>query len=266
MTFIVVALQSEAKPLVRHFGLAGSDSPAPYRIYRGAKATLVVSGVGRVACAAACAYAFASEGETRGRPWINVGIAGHPHAPLGSGWLAHKIVDRSTERAWYPSLVFDPPVPTSDLVTVDRPELELRDEALHDMEAAAFFATASRFSPVELLQVFKVVSDTRDEPASRLDRAQIARLVESRLEEIDRVVSETEALAGRIARSIVDLDDWTDGRRFTVSQRRRLADLLQRLEVVEGAPVDASQLEAVAAADQVLTALDRRLREAGVGY
>lgn len=266
MTFLVVALQSEAKPLVRHFGLAGTDSPAPYRIYRGERATLVVSGVGRIACAAACGYAFASEGEIRGRAWINVGIAGHPRAEIGSGWLAHKIVDRSTGRAWYPSLVFDPPVPTADLVTVDQPELDLREEALHDMEAAAFFATASRFSPVELLQVVKVVSDSRDHPASRLDRAEISRLIEGRLEEVDRVISETEALASRVARARTDLGEWTEGRRFTVSQRRRLGDLLQRLEVVEGGPVEASDLQAEARADRVLAALDRRLRDAGFGY
>ena len=197
MTFLVTALQCEARPLVRHFGLEASGAPGPFRVYRGGEISLVVSGVGRVASAAATAYVFARDGEPRNRAWINVGIAGHASAPVGSAWLAHKISDQVNQRSWYPSLTFDPPVPLAEVVTVDEPEIRFERDALYDMEASAFFAIASRFSTGDLVQVLKVVSDNRDKPVSDLKPADVSELIGRRLEAVVDLIEKTSALAAK---------------------------------------------------------------------
>ncbi len=266
MTFLVVALQSEARPLVGHFRLSGTDAPGPYRLYRNDRITLVVSGIGRIACAAATAYAFARAGEPRNQPWVNIGIAGHANIALGSARLAHRIVDRPTERAWYPSLVFEPPVATAEVVTVDRPELDLPGNALFDMEASAFFATASRFGAVELVQVLKVVSDNRESPVAKIDKALVSRLIEGHLESVAAILDETEALALRLDRRSPDLTEWRRTARFSVSQSRRLAELLERLEVVEKRALSPLELPRLEGAREILAALERRLRLRGAAY
>lgn len=267
MTFLVTALQSEARPLVRFFGLRGTDAPAPYRMYRSKEITLVVSGVGRIASAAATAYVFAQAGDPRNRPWINVGIAGHATAEIGSAWLAHKISTEGGRRAWYPSLVFDPGVPTAEVVTVDDPESQFERDAIYDMEASAFFAIASRFALVELVQVVKVVSDNRQTPASRLTPADVSKLIGKRTGVIADLVEKTRSLVDRIAEPTIDPQPWTEGRHFTVSESRRLLDLLRRLTLVEGeatlSPADYAQ---AGEARGLLLALEGRLRELGAAF
>ena len=271
MIFLITALQSEARPLVDFFHLGGSDASSPFRTYRNGELTLVVSGVGRIASAAATAYAFARAGEPRNRPWLNVGIAGHPSAEVGSCWLANKIFDPSNGRAWYPSLVFDSRLPTAEVVTVDRPESRFEREALYDMEAAAFFAIASRFAPVELVQVLKVVSDNREAPASGLEPAEVSRLIGARVETIAALVKQTrglaDELAGRLVNVPLDLEPWIGDRHVTVSQRRKLSDLLRRLAVLEG-EVGPSPGEFSGAEDarDLLLALEERLERQGVAF
>ncbi|MFQ5525799.1 MAG: hypothetical protein ACE5GX_06005 [Thermoanaerobaculia bacterium] len=266
MTFLMVALQSEARPLVRHFGLTGTDAPSPYRIYGSDEITLVVTGVGRVACAAATAYAFAHAGEARNRAWINVGIAGHASAAVGSARVANKITERGTGRAWYPNLVFDSPVPTAELVTVDEPELNGPGEALYDMEGSAFFAVASRFSVIELLHVFKVVSDNDRHGLSRIDRVEVARLIGAQLDAVETIVAEAGRLARHFDRQAPDLEPWTSSRRLSVSQTRMLADLLARLRVLEASEPLPSEFSQLAGGRELLAALEERVRRQGLAF
>lgn len=270
MIFVVTALHAEARPLLEHFGLEGSDAAAPFRTYRSSEMLLVVSGVGRVACAAATAYAFAHAGEPRDRPWINVGIAGHRTWPVGACRLARKISEASSDRTWYPSLVFDPGIPTADVVTVDRPESRFEGHALYDMEASAFFAVASRVAPVELIQVLKVVSDNRSEPAEGLKPADLSRLVRNRIEEIASLIAGTASLADSVASRTTRVPDpaaWMGERRFTVSQRRRLEELLRRLTVVEeGAELRPDGFETAVSAAELLRNLEERLESRGAGF
>lgn len=267
MTFLVTALQAEARPLVELFGLKGSDRPSPFRMYHGEELSLVITGVGRVASAAAVGYAFAACGERRDRPWINVGIAGHAEAEVGTAWLAHKISDKATGRTWYPSLVFEPPAATAEVVTVDRVESRFEDDALYDMEASGFAAVASRMAVVELIQVLKIVSDNLDAPASELDGERVSTLVAARSAEIAQLVSATRDLAARLRVVPVELEPWIEGRRFSVSQRRKLKSLLSRLSVLEsGNGVPPSELENCRSASGLLAALEQRLRDHGASY
>ncbi len=267
MIFLVTALPSEARPLVKYFGLKGTDAPSPYRIHRSDEITLVVTGVGRISSASATSYVFARSGEPRNRPWINVGIAGHPTAEIGSAWLARRISDESDRRAWYPSLVFDPGIPTAEVVTVDQAESRFERDALYDMEASAFFAIASRFALVELVQVLKVVSDNRQTPPSGLEPADVSALIGRHTEAIADLVEKTRALADGLAEAPVDPEPWMSGRHFTVSEKRKLIDLLRRLTVLQGrVGLSPSDFSSAGEARGLLLALEDRLRCQGVGF
>ena len=52
---LMVALAVEAKPLVAAYGLSSEHARGPFRVFRGERMALVVSGVGKVAAGAACA-------------------------------------------------------------------------------------------------------------------------------------------------------------------------------------------------------------------
>src|SRR5581483_8377565 len=123
MLRFVVALQSEARPLVERLGMKPFGE-GPFPLYRGDEAWLIVSGHGKAASAAATAYLHLTAGGELGRVWLNVGLGGHGQRTLGEGVVAHKISDAASGAAWYPQLVIDSPSPTVPVLTVERVEEE----------------------------------------------------------------------------------------------------------------------------------------------
>lgn len=238
MTHLVVALWSEARPLVDRLGLRPAEPGAPFRLYRGDDLALVVSGVGKTAAAAATAFLFAAAGQRRDRPWINVGIAGHGSLPVGRGLLAHRVEDAGSGRVWYPCPLFDLPAATAAVVTVDRVAADYPADAACDMEAAGFLAAACRLAPAELVHVYKIVSDGPQTDRRSLDARRVGELVAPHAGVVERLVAANRALADEIAaaRPAVDCAPWLERWRFTVTQRRRLERLLARLAVVAPPP------------------------------
>ncbi len=215
----VVALPAEARPLIRHLDLIRAPAGEP-PIWRGPGVSLVVSGIGRAAAAAAVESlarlddaAESGVGGAGGFPdeaaWINVGVGGHRDLPLGEVVLADRVVDaaaagqRSPEahlpRAWCPPLVFEPPCATATVTTVDRPETRYPEDTVYDMEAAGFCAAAARRASAELIQVIKVISDNTAAPPARLTALRVEELIAGRLDTIAAIAAETAAHARELA-------------------------------------------------------------------
>lgn len=268
MIRLVTALAAEARPIARRFGLdAAGDGPLPR--FEGEGMELVVSGIGTAAAAAAVGY-LAGRGEGQdehGRwqgshreavGWINVGIAGHRQHPLGSTFLASKVVDKSSGRVWYPPLVIDSPCPSAVVCTVATVERELADDALYEMEAAGFCAAATRFATSELVQVLKVVSDNRLAPPERLTRSSVGDLIAGALPALETLVDEIRTLVAEVAERLAppgQLAAFLDRWRFTVTQRRQLERLLRRLAVVNDEAVTPGTFDRARSAREVLAAL-----------
>ncbi len=240
---LVVALPAEAAPLIDGFGLrpaggshgklegtaAGGRSP---RVFCDAatQTWLVISGVGREAATAA----VSSLPEAPGAAWLNLGVAGHRDTRLGTPVLAHRVVDDTTGRAWYPPLLFTPPVETLGVRTVDRACLDYPTPDAYEMEAAGFYAAASRRSGHELVHCFKVISDNHANPASRLTAARVTDLVARNLESIGEVVEALRELSTDQALEHVrrteppGLVSLRGTVRLSTTQRRQLRRLLRR--------------------------------------
>ena len=245
MIHFVVALACEARPLIRRYGLKAGSPTSAFRVYRSPQHDLVVCGVGKIAAAAATAYLGAGA-NAEDEVWINVGVAGHRSLNVGSGLVADRILDRASGQAWYPPQLFAGEYHSSLVISVDQVEKEYAEEAAYDMEAAGFWPTATRFSTAELVQCYKVVSDTRQSAARGLTADAIEVLIESRLPEIDCLTLELEGLRAQMpAAPSFDIGPFLERWRLTVSQQRRLRHLLRRWCVLTGASAPACGLEAV---------------------
>ena len=226
---VVTALMPEARPLVKHFALKGQDG-GPFRRFSGDGVELVVSGIGKVAAAAATAHLAAEAGSEPGTIWLNVGVVGHCSRPVGQALLAGRVLDVGSGEGFYPPLLFEPPVPVDTVRTVDRPELDFPDDHAYDMEASGFVATALRFASAEVVHCLKVVSDGPGDGA-RLRRQEIEALVASLLPTVDTLLTALEPLAQELAEVAADPPDLADLKerfRFTVSESRQLRRLLLR--------------------------------------
>jgi len=189
MPILVCALPCEAEPLIQHFSLKLLSNELPFKIYQRDSVQLIVTGVGKVACGAACGY-VAGKFSLKDAIWLNVGICG-ANAEVGTPFLAHKIQDE-----FYPSFPFPLPCATAPLYTCDAPQSDLKPHLLYDMEGAAFFETAMRFSTLELIHCLKVVSDCG---AKILDKKIVSALIQKQIPLIESLLHTLTTLCSHIS-------------------------------------------------------------------
>lgn len=232
---LVVSHKLEAKPLIEMLGLKKNvlpqPQPQPYQLYENDQGVcLIISGMGRVASAAAVDYLKAMQRSEQGVGWLNIGIAGHQSAEVGSGFLAHKITEYDTGRNYYPAKLI-PGFDTTDVITVDEPEADYPKDAAYEMEASGFFAAACRAITSELVQTYKVISDNSSYPVHDIDLALVGKLIRGRGEEITRLLSGLSELVGEYNASYQlhpEFDLLMAKARFTVTQQSQLKRLCQR--------------------------------------
>lgn len=162
---LLVALPSEAQPLIRHFKLT-QLADKPFRFYARDDISLIVSGMGSLLSATAVGYLGGSQDATA-TCWINVGTAGHHSRAIGELIVAGRVQDQRTQDWWYPGFCVDADADTAELVSVEQPMREFpQGDYCYDMEAAAFMLAVHRISGSDWACVIKVVSDNA---ASGLD-------------------------------------------------------------------------------------------------
>ena len=269
MINLVVALPAEARPLIARYRLTDKSTCGGFRIYRNAGMSLVISGPGKVAAAAASALLAACNGAAAQAAWLNIGIAGHATHATGHGLLAHRITDHATGKSWYPPQLFDLGTTTSSLLTVDTPESSYHRDLAYDMEASGFYAAATRFSSAELVQCFKVVSDNREHSIATITAESCAQLITRALDEIEPLLGALSALAQ-------DHDSWHAAPpgleqlarhwHFTVSQQHQLSELARRWKVlVPDQPLWLDRLDTRKKAAEVLQCLQQHLDSLAYG-
>jgi hypothetical protein len=264
MLCLVVALPAEARPLAAHYGLRDKSASGPFSVFRNDTLAMAVSGIGKLAAAAATAYLHGRLHREGPTAWINIGIAGHASRTLGEGVIAHRITDHASGQHWYPPQTLDMDIATDNLLTVDLPQLEYRNDILYDMEASGFYPTACRCTTAELVQCFKVISDNRDAPATTLTAADCTDLISGCLDNIDRLVDSLRATAQQLAAvqtPLAELEQFTRHWRFTVSQTHRLTELLRRWKTLAPEqPVWRPELKSQRRAAGVLLWMEQHLR------
>jgi hypothetical protein len=237
MIHFVTALAPEARPLIRHYRMERLEGAFP--TYRSEEAALVVSGIGRVAAAAATAYLYARTGEEPLAVFLNVGVAGHATRTRGELLVAHTVTDVGTGERFYPARLPGLDLDALEIRTVARPETVYESEALYDMEASGFYPVALRFSTAELVQCLKVVSDNRESPLSEWSPKAIGELLEPRIDAIAKAAEHFRKLASELdpLRRERDMDavvgSYRRRFRFTATESRTLRGLLRRWEALD---------------------------------
>ena len=231
MINLVVALVTEARPLIEHFSLRERNDARGFRIYEGDDMRLVISGLGKTAAAAGTAYlgGFAAAGANEA--WLNVGAAGHANLSIGDGVHALRVSDDATGRNWYPPQIVGLPGTGSTFLTVDQPEHDYSKDLVYEMECAAFYPTALHFSVRELVQSYKIISDNSQEPAHTVNKKKVRELVCDHIDHIGDIARELSALAQELqntAPKLADFDHFVGRWHFTVAQEHELRSVLQQ--------------------------------------
>lgn len=226
---IVCALPSEAHALVAHWRLKVRRE-RPFRVYGHPQASVVISGVGSHASAAAVGFMAGLDEPAPNHIWLNLGITGHARHPLGTPLLAARVSHHGREDAWYPSLVFTPPCAVTELITHDRAVTDYHAEACCDMEAAGFMAATARIASGDLVQVMKVVSDNAEQGIAGIERNRVQGLMQDALPTVLTLIERIREVAARLpaARDDTPAAAWLERWHFSHSQSTQLQQLLRR--------------------------------------
>ena len=159
MLIWVCALHCEAKPVIDFYRLKKHRDQTAFDLYSKDEMACVVSGMGRVNSAAATAWVGGLYSLNSVLAWINLGVAGSKTVEVGSAFVINKIVDEISGKAAYPIPLKQKDFTSTSCLTLTKSSTDYPAQGLIDMEASAFFNTATRFSSAELVQSIKVVSD-----------------------------------------------------------------------------------------------------------
>ena len=232
---IVVALHSEAKPIIECFDLELSHELSEFPVYENERIRLIRSGVGKQSVIRATEFLSNSDRNSRYRAWLNVGTAGHRSFEVGAGVLANKIVDQATGRSWYPSAFCSASWTCGQVITVDEAELDYQEDACFDMEAAGFYPTACRSSLIDLIFCYKVISDNMTHPVQNITRSLVNQLVNSHLPNIKGLIDELDNRFRIVSDKYLQKDlteSFSQKWRFTVTQQLLMRKLLNRCAVL----------------------------------
>jgi len=237
MIFITCALHCEAKPIIERYKLA-ADREAFFPIFKNENLVLVVTGIGKLLTASAMAYVYARYQEPEYSAWLNVGVAGVKNIELGCLLNVNKVTEISTAINWYPvRLPALSTLPSCALITLDEAGNNYTENDAFDMEASAFMAMALRFSPVELVQIVKVVSDNLQNDMQAVNKQQVTALIAIKLPEIEMVVDALAAEAVTFRENYQNDDlykECIDKWHFSAYQKKQLLRILPQWQALDG--------------------------------
>lgn len=231
--FIFCALVCEARPIIDRYALKKIQPPGVFDIYQHNTIVLTITGPGKANMAAGIAYTLALLDYQPMAVMINVGIAGHKQAELGSLFAAEKITDFDSAKNHYPQLLPHSLCATLPLNTVSRPQQNYALDSLYDMEASAFYEVAARFTCNELILSLKIVSDNEQSSVSNINAKQVTEWINLQMETVCRIfellLERTQLLNYSTTGYFEEL---TSIHHFTVSEKVQLKALLSRWEIL----------------------------------
>jgi len=199
MINIVTALHCEAKSVISHFKLKQYQCDSGFNIFINDSISLIVTGVGKLRSSAGTAYLQGRINSNSNTAWLNIGIAGHSNHEVGCGFLVHKITDAETGENWHPVLPVNADIRSTRLITFNIPNQNYdNDNSLYDMEAAGFYAAASRFSTSDLIQCYKVVSDNDCQSVKNITKSSVANMIGQKIPDIEQIIIKLEELSNQL--------------------------------------------------------------------
>ena len=210
MLNIVTALYLEAEPIIKRFNLKRFGE-----IYQNNHINLIITGSGKIKSAVKTALLLQKY------PYmtLNFGICGSNYYEIGSGFYINKITDTDSGYEYYPDFYKEN---SREIHTVSKIGKYYR---LTDMEASGFFEACYNFLTVEKIVLFKIVSDTPDNPPQKKT---IREIVNKHINVIENLL---EITTERNKNEEIDLifNEITSKMKLTKSQQAKVKNLITYL-------------------------------------
>lgn len=259
MIHLIVALHCEAKPLIDYFKLKLQEQ-SPFEIYQNATIKLIISKVGCFNAASATSYLGA---QSKNALWLNIGLAGHLSAKVGSLFLVSKIAKESN-KAFYPYLPIKQEVLRSSLLTLDKPCQEYQEDLLYDMEGYGFYFAASKFTTLERVQLLKIVSDGPKVDLKSITSSVATSLIQSQLDSIHAFIENFSSLNSS-SQQHPDLDLFLNHWSFSQTERLKASKLINLIYLHKADPLNFQELQKLSSKKELFQKLEEFIFNLKVG-
>lgn len=165
MIYITCALYYEAKPFIDFYHLKKDTQYIHFEQFSNDHISLIITGTNPINAAIATTYLLSTNLIHPTDLFLNFGIAGavHSNIRLGTLCLANHIIDLSSNRQFYPDILYSHSFCEVCLATSPKPILGMDQSLTHcdlvDMEASGCYQAASHFFHAHQIFVVKLVSD-----------------------------------------------------------------------------------------------------------
>lgn len=196
MVYISVSMYVEAKPIIDYYNLKKDVDERYYQVFKSDNMRLIITGVGKINCAAATSHLLAKIPPDDGDIMVNIGICGAKDGfQIGAPYLINKIKDASTGKDYYPDILLKHDFKECSIETFDKPlsSPELLEEDLCDMESSGFYASASKYVEQHRIFLIKVVSDRVG--IDTVSKDDVLKLIQNNVEKIDAFIKNAEDFA-----------------------------------------------------------------------
>ena len=159
MIYIFTALSVEAKPIISKYQLKKDSGFHHFQVFGNDDMILTVTGTGAVRAAMAVTEVCIRIPPNSCDFMINMGVCGvrDDCTSVGDCFVVNKITDDTTERDFYPDMIYETGLPERSLRTVALPAYV--DNTLMDMEGSGLFEASAMFFSADRMIFIKTVSD-----------------------------------------------------------------------------------------------------------
>ncbi len=179
----VCALHCEAKPVIDLYRLKKSPQKTEFDLYQNSDISCIVSGMGADNMTRAVQWANNQFHQQNELCWINLGIAGHKNLSVGTSVLISQASLSENTDPLNTQTDIKHSFVSKSLISITHEKTEYLQDFLLDMEAHAFMTTTRAFSPRQLCQSIKVISDNSESPPTR-NKAKISQLIADNMPQI----------------------------------------------------------------------------------
>lgn len=193
MVYISVSLYVEAKPIIEYYNLKKDVEDRYYQIFKNDNITLIITGVGKVACAIATSHMLSRYPLHDDDIVINIGICGaRDDVEIGTAYLINKIKDSVTGKDYYTDILLEHEFHENSIETFDKPLKNVDDleEPLCDMESSGFYLSSSKYVEQHRIFLIKVVSDRVG--VDTVDKNLVSSLICKNMNKIDKFIKKVQ--------------------------------------------------------------------------
>lgn len=161
MLYIVCALYCEANIFIEKLNLKKDIYYKNYQVFKRENFVVIITGCGIISSATAISSYFSLNPPKENDILINVGICGCSvkTGKIGDLFLCGKITDITTNKSYYPDILYVNPFDEKEIITFPTICENLKDGVLADMEASGIYQSAVLFFATHQIMFVKIVSD-----------------------------------------------------------------------------------------------------------